>query len=219
LSYDAAVVPTSLIATRKAGADRTPDTSSGGDGRVARGIRARESIAESLIRLLEDGVEHPTARQVADRAGVSLRLVFHHFEDMESVLRSAVAIQVDRHWRKLVAIGTDGDLEARIRRSVNQIARLYEEIAPVRRAAGLAAGGSPTLAKQLESARVMIRSQLQHTFSGELAGSGARETLDALEVSTSFDTWDHLRRQTRRSAPAARKVVEQMMSSMLRERN
>ena len=192
------------------------------DGRVARGIRARESIAEALICLLEDGVERPTARQVAERAGVSLRLVFHHFDDMESVLQSAVAIQVARHWQKLEAVAPDGDRRTRITDTVRERAQLYEAIAPVRRAAALAAGRSPTLARQLDAATRMLRSQLRHTFSSELearaevaSATGERELLDALEVSTSFETWDHLRRQSRRSATAAARVVEHLVSGLL----
>jgi AcrR family transcriptional regulator len=195
-------------------------TEGAADGRVARGIKARESIAEALICLLQDGVERPTARQIAERAGVSLRLVFHHFDDMESVLQSAVAIQVERHWQKLEAVDPIGALGARVTATVSERARLYEAIAPVRRAAGLAAGRSPTLARQLEAARRLLRSQLRHTFSSELtactAGGPAaeREHLDALEVSTSFDTWDHLRRQCRRSPNAAARVMERLASGV-----
>ena len=68
----------------------------------------------------------------------------------------------------------DGDLGARVNDTVRERAQLYEAIAPVRRAAGLAAGRSPTLARQLEAASRMLRSQLRHTFSSELnAHSGA----------------------------------------------
>jgi TetR/AcrR family transcriptional regulator of autoinduction and epiphytic fitness len=192
------------------------------DGRVARGIRAREAIAQALIELLHEGVERPTARQLAEHAGVSPRLVFHHFEDMESVLRSAVAIQVERHWAKLEVVPPDGDLAHRVRATVRERARLYEAIAPVRRAAGLAAGRSPTLTRQLEASRRMLRSQLRHTFARELEayGCGAtaaaeRNLLDALDVTTSFETWDQLRRQSGRSATAARHVVERLVVGAL----
>ena len=221
LSYHAGV-GSPVVRIASGGSPTGAPTSGASDGRVARGIRARESIAEALIYLLEHGVERPTARQVAERAGVSLRLVFHHFEDMESVLQSAVAIQVERHWKKLDAVGPEGDLAKRVRETVRRRAQLFEAIAPVRRAAGLAADRSPTLARQLETSRRMLRSQLRHTFSGELtacesgrSAAKGRELLDALEVSTSFETWDHLRRQSGRSVTAARQVVEHLVSSVL----
>jgi AcrR family transcriptional regulator len=198
------------------------------DGRLARGVRAREAIAEALIDLLDEGVERPTARQLAERAGVSLRLVFHHFEDMESVLRSAVGIQVQRHWQKLEPVAPDVDLARRVKDTVRGRCQLYEAIAPVRRAAALASGRSPTVARELEAARRMLRSQLRHTFSPEVTGSQEvtgngcsdtaamqRDLLDALEVATSFETWDHLRTQSSRSAAATRRVVERLVTGLL----
>lgn len=156
---------------------------------------------------------------------MSLRLVFHHFEDMESVLQSAVAIQVERHWEKLEAIAPDGDLGARVTDTVRERSKLYEAIAPVRRAAGLAAGRSSTVASQLEAARRMLRSQLRHTFSRELeahesnqmaqAAARERELLDAMDVATSFETWDQLRTHTGRSATASRHVVERLLAGAL----
>ena len=139
------------------------------DGRTARGARARTSIAEALISLLQEGVARPTARQVAERAGVSLRLVFHHFEDMESLLESAVDVQVERHWKSLDVVSSEGDLRERVKATVNQRARLFNAIAPVRRAAAQAAGSSPTLARQLDSSRSLLRSRLRQTFSPELS--------------------------------------------------
>ncbi len=194
------------------------------DGRVARGIKAREAIAEALIDLLHEGVKRPTARQLAERAGVSLRLVFHHFEDMESILRSAVEIQVKRHWQKLEPVAPDGHLADRVKDTVRGRGQLYEAIAPVRRAAGLAAGRSQTLARELEAARRMLRSQLRHTFSPEIAAHGSdtaavqRDVLDVLEVATSFETWDHLRTQSGRSAAATRRVVERLVTGVLPHR-
>jgi TetR/AcrR family transcriptional regulator, regulator of autoinduction and epiphytic fitness len=202
------------------------DTSSGSrppavDGRTARGARARTSIAEALISLLEDGLTRPTARQVAERAGVSLRLVFHHFEDMESLLESAVSVQVERHWQNLEVVSPEGDLRERAKATVNQRARLFDAIAPVRRAAAHASGSSPTLARQLDSSRRMLRSRLLQTFSPELSiqidGSSpaGRELLDALEVAASFETWDQLRRQAGRSTSATCRVVEHLLLSVL----
>ena len=64
------------------------------DGRVQRGERNRAAIVDALLSLLEDGVLRPSARQVAERAGVSLRAVFQHFDDMESLY----AEWVRRQW-------------------------------------------------------------------------------------------------------------------------
>ena len=130
-----------------------------GDGRVARGERTRRALAEALIALLEEGDAQPTARRIAERAGVSLRLVFHHFDDLESILRDAVRIQEQRHWRHVRPVestlpvrragGPDG-APARPRCS--------EATAPVRRSAELLTHSSPTVAAELARGREWLRS-------------------------------------------------------------
>src|SRR6202040_367201 len=67
-----------------------------GDGRVARGERTRRSLAEAMISLLEEGDAQPTARRIAERAGVSLRLVFHHFDDLEAIYSELADRQAER---------------------------------------------------------------------------------------------------------------------------
>ena len=57
------------------------------DGRAARGERSRAAVATALLDLLEEGIVEPTAGQIAARAKVSERLVFHHFADLEVLRR------------------------------------------------------------------------------------------------------------------------------------
>ena len=58
------------------------------DGRSARAERTRTAIVDALISLLEEGDLQPTANRIADRAGISLRLIYHHFGDLESLYRA-----------------------------------------------------------------------------------------------------------------------------------
>ena len=46
--------------------------------------------------LLEEGYLRPTSAEVAERAGVSLRSVFQHFEDMESLYAAVADAQMER---------------------------------------------------------------------------------------------------------------------------
>ncbi len=68
------------------------------DGRVARGQRTRRNVAEALMDLLRAGETDPTAKTVARRAGVSLRLVFHHFADMDDLYQFVAALLLRRQW-------------------------------------------------------------------------------------------------------------------------
>ena len=183
------------------------------DRRVARGEETRRRLAEALISLLEDGAAQPAAREIAERAGVSLRLVFHHFEDMEQLLRSAVAVQVDRHWSRLRPVDPGLPLGERIERLVRQREVLYEAIGPVRRAAARVELGSPTVAAELEHARTGLRRGLEAAFGPESAGDAT--ALDALEVATSWETWEQLRSRMALGRTAARKVMVRMVESLL----
>ena len=76
-------------------AENAPE-STATDGRVARGQRTRRNVAEALMELLREGDQEPTARAVAQRAGVSLRLVFHHFTEMDDLYHYVAALQLRR---------------------------------------------------------------------------------------------------------------------------
>lgn len=187
------------------------------DGRVARGERTRRALAEALIALLEEGDPQPTARRVADRAGVSLRLVFHHFEDMEQVLQTAVAVQVERHWSRIRPVSPHLSQSERIARVSRQRASVFEAIAPVRRAAAAVEPTSAVVAGQLAQARLLLRGQVEHAFAAELDRAGTRRAhlLDALEVAASWETWEQLRRRLGHAPATARRLVATLMAAVI----
>ena len=105
------------------------------DGRQARSRRTRTAVAEAMLDCLEDGHLRPSAKEVAERAGVSTRAVFRHFDKMEALLEDAAQLQIERVMRELPPIVTEGSLEQRIDALVLYSARRNEITAPVRRAA------------------------------------------------------------------------------------
>ena len=66
------------------------ETATSVDGRVARTARTRDTILGATRTLILDGAMDPTAREVADRAGITTRTLFRHFPDMESLHRSLI---------------------------------------------------------------------------------------------------------------------------------
>jgi AcrR family transcriptional regulator len=56
------------------------------DGRAVRSARSHRAIVDAMRALHADGDLHPTARRIAERAGVSLRTVWQQFADMEALL-------------------------------------------------------------------------------------------------------------------------------------
>src|SRR5262245_53678426 len=107
------------------------------DGRGLRSQRSREAVTDAVLDLLQEGILRPTAARIAERAGVSLRTVFQHFEDMEQ-LRATAGYRETLRLGKILhlhRLSSEGPIEARIEAFVDQRSKLLEAVAPVRRAA------------------------------------------------------------------------------------
>jgi TetR/AcrR family transcriptional regulator, regulator of autoinduction and epiphytic fitness len=105
------------------------------DGRNARSERTRGAVATALLELLQGGHLRPTAAEIAERAGVSLRSVFQHFEDLESLYAAVADAQMERLLRYISPEAGAGPLAERVSSFVERRAELLETITPVRRAA------------------------------------------------------------------------------------
>lgn len=187
------------------------------DGRVQRGERNREAIADAMLALLEEGEVQPTARAVAARAGVSLRTVFQHFDDMESLYAVCIERQFARNRESYEPVDPDLDFAARVDALVAERARFYERVAPVRRATLQIAHTSPVLQEALTAGAATHRRELTALFGADVAGKNRRERLAAAEVVTSFEAWDHLRRVQGVSAAAAERIVARLTRAALED--
>jgi AcrR family transcriptional regulator len=165
------------------------------DGRVRRGTRNREAIADALLACYEAGVLRPSIPEVAERAGVSTRSVHNHFADVEA-LRAEVA---ERQWQRHASLLGPAD---GIDELVEQRAAFFEAVTPVRRAALLSVHDSPTIARNLARLDRVLRRQLERSLPGIDAA-----TLDALELVTSWDAWNRLRTAQGCSVARARRLL------------
>lgn len=188
------------------------------DGRVLRKERSREAVVKAILDLLADGVPQPTAQQIAERSGVSLRSIFRIFDDVEALHASAIETQAARVAPLLVALPTDGPAHDRIEALVDNRVAIFERIAPVRRLALRLAPTSAVVAAELERSTGAFRDQVAAVFAPELARrSGAARTalLDALDVAAGFETWDALRSQRRLSPGRARRAVTTTLQALV----
>jgi AcrR family transcriptional regulator len=179
------------------------------DGRRLRGERTRTRVLQALLDLVEEGQLHPTAQAVASRAGVALRTVYHHFEDVEALRGMALDVQLDRHQETLVPVERELPLSERIPQVVRQCRQLFEAITPIRRATLFDESESNELTEGLRRARALRRSFIEESFSPELdrTDENRLELLDAIDVTTSWHAWYYLRQGLGRSVPAAESVV------------
>ena len=183
------------------------------DGRRARRHRSRDLAVDALLDLLAEGVVRPTAQQVADRSGVSLRSIFRIFDDVESLHAAACARQVTRVRHLFIDVPAEGDLRTRIDQVVASNGHLYESIAPVRRAALRAAPESPAVQETLARARGWVRAEVERVFADEV-GTG-RDTVNAVELALSFEAWDQLRAAQGLSAARTSAAVTRLLHALL----
>ena len=166
------------------------------DGRVLRGARTKGRIVQALLDLLTDGELNPTAAAIAERAGVSVRSVFQHFDDLEALYADLAAEQRARVAPLLESLERPTSLDARIDAMVDQRRELFETITPVRHAIRGRAADSPALQHRLEEISSVLRHQVERQFDTELAAAGPAESAvlgDVVDSVTSFETWDRFR--------------------------
>ena len=188
------------------------------DGRLARSIRTRYAVVDALLDLLNDGDLRPTAARIADRAGVSLRLVFHHFDDLETIYSELAARQTDRVKHLIAPIANGLPLPERIERFCSHRGRLLETLSPVRRAAVLIEPFRPALARQLKHARDLTRAATIAAFEPELSKldlAEKRAITAALDVATSWVAWEQMRRHQGLSETEARAVMATTVRALL----
>jgi TetR/AcrR family transcriptional regulator of autoinduction and epiphytic fitness len=187
------------------------------DGRVARGQRTRRNVAEALMSLLQEGDPEPTARAVAERAGVSLRLVFHHFAEMDDLYHYVAALLLRRQWSGMLRVSPKLALATRLDRTAAHRAVLYEEISPVRRALVRRMSTSDGVCAAIHAADTLLLENLKETFAPELAAlpPGTRmEVLEAMDVVSSWEAWERLRTVSMLQVRGAKRLMIRMLDAL-----
>jgi AcrR family transcriptional regulator len=188
------------------------------DRRSVRAAATRTAVVDALLGLIREGDLRPTAPRIAARAGVSLRSVFQHFADLESLFAAAADRQTAKIRRLARRLDGEGPLRRRLAAFVAQRVRVLEAIAPVRRAALLMEPFSAEISARLARARRAGRSELQRVFAAELAACPAAEqgeVLAALAAASGFAFWEALRAHQGLSVRRAERAMELIVSAIL----
>jgi TetR/AcrR family transcriptional regulator, regulator of autoinduction and epiphytic fitness len=185
---------------------------------VSRSERTRAAVVDALLALINQGKLRPTGREIAEEAGVSLRSVYVHFDDVEQLFCEAAV----RHHERMEALYTpwhvDGSLDERVAALVERRRAIFEQGSQVRRAAVLQEPFSPVLGRVLDIGRHALRAEIDGVFAAELGmvPDGERPRLRAaLEIATSPGTWDELRAHQDLSPDEAATLVSDMVRATL----
>ncbi|WP_421120485.1 TetR/AcrR family transcriptional regulator [Aquihabitans daechungensis] len=187
------------------------------DGRTARAVRTKDAIVDATLALIDEGDLRPTGPRIAERAGVSVRSIFQHFDDLDALF-SAVGLRVvDRIAGLIKPVDPAGPLDQRTAAFLEQRTSVLESLTPVLRAALVHAASSTVIRGQFENGHQFFVAQVDQVFAQEIAaaGAGGPTLRDGLVVALSWPSWDMLRGPQGRSVDEAREVAEMMVRALL----
>jgi AcrR family transcriptional regulator len=186
------------------------------DGRNRRAAETRRKIIEAAKAMITETSVAPTVVGVARRADVSVRSVFQHFHDVESLFVTVTdSIRADLVVPEMPSASRP--LAGRIESIVAAFAELFDKVVPLRVAAGQFVD-HPVLLERSQTARKELRDATFEVFAPEFAmlSEQAREELaDAIGAALSLDAWIVLRRRDRLSLERATAVWRLTLTALL----
>lgn len=184
------------------------------DGRRERSKSSRAKIVAAMLDLVERGDVSPSAARVADHAGVGLRTVFRHFDDMDSLYREMSEV-IEKRVLPIIARPFASDRwQDRILELASRRPEVFEAILPFRISANL---------KRYQSAFLMADYIRLHKMERALvdvhlpeATKADSDGVESLHIALSFQCWRLLRHDQQLSPEAAQRVVNRMVNDILR---
>ena len=192
------------------------------DGRAARAARTRGAIVEASVALVEEGDVRPTAPRIAERAGVSVRSVFQHFDDLPALHTAVVHRVVERLAVLVVPADPTLPLDQRIDAFARNRAVLLEAVTPFRRAAAVHGPFAPELRDAVAQGSAFLREEVEAAFAPEIetaAPADRRQLVDTLAAATSWGVWDALRTDAGDIPDQARAVLGRLLTALLAPRS
>lgn len=175
------------------------------DGRRERSAASRRRILSAMVDLIESGQPAPTAEAVAARAGVSLRTVFRHFEEMENLHLEIAALVFERVRHILERPFQTREWPQSLVESVARRAEFFEIMAPFKTAIDVHRHRSRAISAQHRRITVMSRDLLAAALPADLLAD--RQTFELLSLLLSLESWQRLREQQGMSVAEAQEAV------------
>lgn len=175
------------------------------DGRRLRSGRSRAQIVSAVIELVRSGDMSPAAARVAEVAGVSLRTVFRHFEEMDGLYREMSELIEAEISPLLLEPFLSKTWKGQVSELITRRVRVYERIMPLKLAGALRRYQSEFLMEDYHRFLKVERAGLRAVLPSVIVADPA--LFPALEMTTSFEAWRRLRQDQRLSPERAETVV------------
>jgi AcrR family transcriptional regulator len=179
------------------------------DGRRLRSERTKVLIIEAYLELLRKNSQTPTATQIAEQAGYSVRSVFERFADFNALNLATADYAIVSGQAEAVARDVDGDRSTRIRSHVRTRAFACEKWLPLWRVLVATQEQLAELKTRVVVARFGNLERMKLMYGPELSTLPAPEReqlLIALGTLISFESWDQMRNCYSLSLEAAQAV-------------
>jgi hypothetical protein len=186
------------------------------DGRRRRSERTRLAIIEAYLELLRRHSVMPTAAQLADQAGCSVRSIFERFSDLNALSLATADNVIAKGQAEAVPRDVDGDRSTRIRSHAETRAFACERWLPLWRI--LVGLDQPELRTRVDLTRLanIERMKLMYRLEFSLLAEPVRdELLIALATLISFESWDQMRNSFGLSTETAQAVWRSAFDRML----
>ena len=188
------------------------------DGRRLRSERTRQLIIEAYLELLAKNAGGPTASQIAEQAGYSVRSIFERFSDLRALGLAATDHAIAVGQAEAAGRDVGGDRPTRIRAHVTTRAMACQKWLPLWRAMIDTQDQLAELESRVDLVRQANLARLKLMYGPELStlpGPERRQLLLALGALTSFESWNQLRVDYGLTMEAAQDVWRTAIDRML----
>lgn len=183
------------------------------DGRRERGRSSHRRIVEAMMELIAGGDLMPSAARVAEEAGIGLRTVFRHFDDMDSLYSEISATVAERVMPIIMAPYASEDWRTNLRELARRRVRVFETMLPFRLAANIKRYQSPFLMGEYGRVVTIERELVIRLLPPEVRVR--RIATEGLCAALSFQNWRALRHDQSLSAEEAGTVTAHIVDALI----
>jgi AcrR family transcriptional regulator len=183
------------------------------DGRIQRSQRSREKILRAYWELMLGGDMEPSAAAIAEHAGVGLRSVFRHFDDLDTLLLELMSLCYDEVTPQFLKPLKSINWKDQILELVERNVEIWERIKVPHTAGELGRFKSQILMDDYKRSRNLEISGIRAILPKDI--NNYDNVLFALDSTLSFSTMRRLREDRKLSIPKVKNVMSLLVKSIL----
>ncbi len=183
------------------------------DGRKQRSVRSRDKITTSIMTLIRAGNYSPRAIDISAHSGLSMRTVFRHIDDMESLLREIAGDMRREILPSFLQPYSATDWRGQFEEQMQRRLEIWEYILPVRLAASLRRFQSKFLLEEYRQFLELERASLKSVLPESVVSDDV--LFAALDEAMGIACWINLRMDQELSPNAAEAVVRRTVEALI----